>query len=147
MWQWWNKSGAFWSILRWKSVQDVLRDFMWGWRVGWKNGRDDSVLVWPLLGNVVIYQDGQEKHVGRNHYFCFRHYDFVMPLNRFFEVYFRERESEWERGAEGEKQNPKQAPCSACSPTWAWSHNPGIIAWAEIKSQMLNHLNHADVLK
>ena len=25
---------------------------------------------------------------------------------------------------------------------WAWSHNPEIMTWAEIKSQMLNQLNH-----
>lgn len=42
-----------------------------------------KVLVWPSLSNVVIYQDEEERNVGRNHYFCFRHVDFVMTLNRY----------------------------------------------------------------
>ena len=42
-----------------------------------------KVLVWPLPGNVIIYYGGEERTVGRIHYFCFRHVDFVMTLNRY----------------------------------------------------------------
>ena len=46
-------------------------------------------------------------------------------------------------GAERERENPKQAPCCQHrAQRGAQFHNAGIMTWAEIKSQMLNQLNH-----
>ena len=45
-------------------------------------------------------------------------------------------------GGEGERENLKQASCSAQSPMQGWSHNPGIMTWAEIKSWVFYQLSH-----
>ena len=42
----------------------------------------------------------------------------------------------------GDRENVKQVPCSAQSPTWAGSHDLGIMISAEIKTQMLNQQSH-----
>ena len=63
----------------------------------------------------------------------------------------RERERERERGRErvsmsgggAERESPKQARhCQCRARDGAWSMNCEIMTWAEIKSQMLNQLNH-----
>ena len=55
----------------------------------------------------------------------------------------RDREREWGRGAEGETERILSRSHAQCR-GWcgAWSHDPGIITWAEIKSWMLNWLTH-----
>ena len=58
--------------------------------------------------------------------FCF--YLFLKDL-----IYFRERASTCEH-------------LHVWTGGWPWSHNPEIMTWAEIKSQMLNPLSHAGPL-
>ena len=48
---------------------------------------------------------------------------------------------------EAERENLKQAPFSAGNdPHKAWSHDPGIMTYAEINSQTLTWLSHPDTL-
>lgn len=55
-------------------------------------------------------------------------------------TFFHFREREWGRGAKGEKEGiPSRLYGSWCG---AWSHDCGIITWAEIKT--LDRLSHPD---
>ena len=67
-------------------------------------------------------------------------YSYRQLLSPLFYYFLGGREvMEWER----ERENLKQAPSIVQSPIWAWSHNPEVVTWAEIKSQTLNQLNHS----
>ena len=79
----------------------------------------------------------------------FRFWMFDMESENFifiFILFWRERAceraGEWGRGW-GERENPKQAPHSAWSQCRPWSHVPGIMTWAKIKTQMLNLLSYS----
>ena len=45
-------------------------------------------------------------------------------------------------GAEVERENMKEAPRPVWTQSGAWSDDPEIMTWAEIKSQILNQLCH-----
>lgn len=69
----------------------------------------------------------------------------MAPLSDFFFrfTYFRERDREraWD-GAEGEGQNPKQAPRLVAESNVGLSHDPDIKTWVEIKSWLPSWLRH-----
>ena len=59
-------------------------------------------------------------------------------------LFIWERESEFMNSGRGraDEWREKQIPCWAWSPTQAWSPNPEIMTWAEIKSCRLNLWSH-----
>ena len=51
----------------------------------------------------------------------------------------------WLGGVRGRGGNPKQTPTEQGARSWAWSHDPEIMTWAQIQSRRLNRLSHPGV--
>ena len=57
-------------------------------------------------------------------------------------------ESKWGRGAEEERERILSRPhAEHGAPRRAWSHDSGIMTWAEIKSQTPSRLSHSGAAK
>lgn len=82
--QGWHKSGSLWNILR-----QIHRMHLWSFcSVVRSTGESGDITQRAWLGHcwamlLSSTQMEKKRDVVRNHYFCFRHEDFVMPLNRY----------------------------------------------------------------